>query len=75
MILHTRVKTCDLQTLPRLSFEPDRDKKERLTSISLLDVNFSFDQIAEFFIGVQVNTCAQWQRLLHVFRWRARLRI
>ena len=36
---------------------------------------FSFDQIAEFFIGVQVNTCAQWQRLFHVFRWRARLRI
>ena len=66
MILHTRVRTCDLQTLPRLCFEPDRDKKERLTSISLLDVNFSFDQIAQFFIGVQVNTCAQWQRLFHV---------
>ena len=52
--LHTRVKTCDLQTLPRLCFESERDKKERLTSISLLDVCFvSSCRIAEFSFFVQ----------------------
>ena len=52
--LHTRVKTCDLQTLPRLCFESERDKKERLTSISLLDVCFvSSCRIAEFSLFVQ----------------------
>ena len=34
--LHTRVKTFDLQTLPRLCFEPDREKREESLASSLL---------------------------------------
>ena len=66
------IKTCDLQTLPRLCFESERDKKERLTSISLLDVCFvSSCRIAEFSFFCPMDICAQWQRLFHVFSWRA----
>ena len=58
---------------------PDFDSNQTATKREA-DIDFIAGRLfafvrLQFFICVQVDICAQWQRLFHVFRWRACLRI